>query len=109
PRLRFESGLVRVEGPMLAALDQLSAAGVRPALVSDAGADDVVSWVRSPLRKRLDAVVFSYELGVRKPDARIYRRALDAIGARPDEAIFVGDGGSDEHRGARAVGMQTVL
>jgi putative hydrolase of the HAD superfamily len=108
-RRRFELGLVRVESSILAALDRLRAAGIRIALVSDAGADDVVSWARSPLRTRLDAAVFSYELGVRKPDARIYRRALDAVGARPHESIFVGDGGSDEHRGARAVGMHTVL
>jgi putative hydrolase of the HAD superfamily len=108
-RRRFESGLVGVEGSILAALDRLRAAGIRTALVSDAGADDVLSWARSPLQARLDATVFSYELGVRKPDARIYRRALEAVGAKPHETVFVGDGGSDEHRGARAVGMHTVL
>jgi putative hydrolase of the HAD superfamily len=58
---------------------------------------------------RFDAVVFSYQLGVRKPDARIYRRALEEIGVAPGEAIFVGDGGSDEHRGAQALGIATVL
>jgi putative hydrolase of the HAD superfamily len=94
---------------MLAALDRLRAAGIRTALVSDAGADDVESWHRSPLRERFDAIVFSYELGIRKPDARIYHRALDSIDTRPAEAIFVGDGGSEEHRGAREVGMKTVL
>jgi len=108
-RRRFEHALVRVEVPILAALDRLSAAGVRSALVSDAGADDVFSWPRSPLRDRLHAVVFSYQLGVRKPDPRIYKHALDTLGARPQETLFVGDGGSDEHRGARAVGMHTVL
>ena len=109
-RRRFESGLVhQVDSAILAALDRLSAAGIRTALVSDAGADDVASWPRSPLRARLDAVVFSYELGVRKPDSRIYRHALDALGAQARDCIFVGDGGSDEHRGARAVGLQTVL
>ena len=108
-RRRFEAGLTGIEGGMLDALDRLRAAGVRTALVSDAGADDVESWQRSPLHERLDTVVFSYQLGVRKPDSRIYERALDTIDVRPGEAIFVGDGGSDEHRGARAVGMKTVL
>jgi putative hydrolase of the HAD superfamily len=108
-RRRFEVALVGIETTILAALDRLAAAGVRTALVSDAGADDVASWTRSPLRERLDAAVFSYQLGVRKPDPRIYRHALNAIGARPEETLFVGDGGSDEHRGARAVGMQSVL
>jgi putative hydrolase of the HAD superfamily len=108
-RRRFETGLMAVEDATLAALDRLRAAGIRTALVSDAGADDVESWQRSPLRERLDAAVFSYQLGVRKPDARIYQRALSFIDTRSGDAIFVGDGGSDEHRGARAVGMKTVL
>jgi putative hydrolase of the HAD superfamily len=108
-RRRFETGLVDVEEGMLAALDRLRAAGIGTALVSDAGADDLESWERSPLPARFDAIVFSYQMGVRKPDARMYRRALEIVGAEPADAIFVGDGGSDEHRGARAVGMKTVL
>jgi putative hydrolase of the HAD superfamily len=108
-RRRIEHGLVAIEPGILGALDRLRAAGIRTALVSDAGFDDVECWDRSPLRARLDAIAFSYELGVRKPDARIYQHALDALGVAPRDALFVGDGGSDEHRGARAVGMQTVL
>lgn len=108
-RRRFEAGLFGIEDGMLNALDRLRAAGIRTALVSDAGADDVESYPRSPLCGRLDAVVFSYQVGVRKPDARIYQRALDEVAVAPADAIFVGDGGSDEHRGARALGMKTVL
>jgi putative hydrolase of the HAD superfamily len=108
-RRRFETGLMAIEDPILAALKKLRAMGIRTALVSDAGADDVESWHRSPLCAHLDAVVFSYQVGVRKPDARIYERALEIIDVRGCDAIFVGDGGSDEHRGARALGMQTVL
>ena len=106
---RFELGLVQIEKPILEALDRLRAAGVRTALVSDAGADDVESWESSPLRSRLDATIFSYQLGIRKPDARIYAQALNAVGVRAEDALFVGDGGSDEHRGARAVGIAPVL
>jgi len=108
-RRRFEAALVDIEPGILMALDRLRSSGVRIALVSDAGADDVESWERSPLHNRFDATVFSYRLGVRKPDARIYRHALEAIGVQPEEALFVGDGGSDEHRGARAVGIVPVL
>jgi putative hydrolase of the HAD superfamily len=106
---RFELGLVHIDRPILDALDRLRAAGVRTALVSDAGADDVESWDRSPLCSRLDATVFSYQIGVRKPDARIYAHALNAVGVRAEDALFVGDGGSDEHRGARAVGIGPVI
>lgn len=108
-RRRFETGLVEIERGMLIALDRLRAAGVRTALGSDAGADDVESWPRSPFGPRFDAIVFSYQVGIRKRDARIYQHALDAVGVAPGDAIFVGDGGSDELHGARAVGMSTVL
>jgi putative hydrolase of the HAD superfamily len=105
----FELGLVEVEPLILDSLDRLRAAGIRTGLVSDAAADDVESWDRSPLVARLDAVVFSYQVGIRKPDARIYQMALDALGTSPSDALFVGDGGSNEHRGARDLGMRTVL
>ena len=35
---------------------------------------------------RLDAVVFSYLLGVRKPDARIYKEALGRWASRPSSS-----------------------
>jgi putative hydrolase of the HAD superfamily len=108
-RRRFELGLTGIDSRILDSIDRLRAAGIRTALVSDAGADDVEGWERSPLRTRFDATVFSFKVGFRKPDPRIYRHALDTIGIEPADAIFVGDGGSDEHRGARAVGMKAVL
>jgi putative hydrolase of the HAD superfamily len=108
-RKRFELGLVGIEQSILNALDRLRRAGIRIGVVSDAGADDIESWERSPLKKQLDAAVFSYQLGVRKPDPRIYKHGLEALGARAQDTLFVGDGGSDEHRGARAVGMRPVL
>lgn len=108
-RRRIEHGIVRPDGSVLGALDRLRAAGVRVALVSDAGFDDVECWPASRLAERMDAVVFSYEIGIRKPDRRIYEHALAAVGVEASDAIFVGDGGSDEHRGARALGMGTVL
>jgi putative hydrolase of the HAD superfamily len=106
---RFELGLTRIEQPILDALDRLRTANIRTILVSDAGADDVESWDQSPLRPRLDAVLFSYKLGFRKPDPRIYAHALDVAGVHAKDAVFVGDGGSDEHRGARAAGISPVL
>jgi len=108
-RRRFEMALLGVEAPIVDALDRLRTAGLRTALVSDAGADDVEWWDRSPLCTRFDVEVFSYKVGVRKPDPRIYRHALDQLGVAPEDAIFVGDRGSDEHRGARAAGVQSVL
>jgi putative hydrolase of the HAD superfamily len=108
-RRRFEMGLINVEESVLEALDQLRAARIRTALVSDAGWDDIESWPQSPLRSKIDVSIFSCRVGYRKPDPRIYRHALAELGVSAADAVFVGDGGSDEHAGARAVGMKTVL
>ncbi|HEU5156191.1 MAG TPA: HAD family phosphatase [Streptosporangiaceae bacterium] len=54
-----------------------------------------------------DAVVISSEVGLRKPDERIYRHAAAALGLDPGECVFVDD---IEHniRAAEAVGMVGV-
>ena len=44
-----------------------------------------------------------------KPEEGIYRHALARMRAAPEESVFIGDGGSDEHRGAKRLGMRTVL
>jgi putative hydrolase of the HAD superfamily len=106
---RFDAALVDVEPATVDAVARLRSAGVRTVLVSNACAGEIDAWPRSPLAPHFDATVFSCRVGVAKPDRGIYEHALSLAGARPDEAIFVGDGGSDEHRGARAVGLATAL
>jgi putative hydrolase of the HAD superfamily len=108
-RRRFKIGLTAIDEAILNAIDRLRNAGIRTAIVSDAGVDDMENWHYSPLRSRVDVAVFSFEVGFRKPDPRIYKRALAALGVSASEAIFVGDGGSDEHAGARALGIGAVL
>jgi len=56
----------------------------------------------------LDAVALSYEIGCAKPEAAIYRAAVDGLGVPPESCLYVGDGGSDELTGAAALGMTTV-
>jgi putative hydrolase of the HAD superfamily len=60
------------------------------------------------LRERLDTIVFSSDLGVRKPRPEIFRRALDELRVAPERALFVGDRLRADIQGARAVGMRTV-
>ncbi len=54
-----------------------------------------------------DSVISSKELGVRKPDPRIYQAALQQLGITPSEAIFVGHN-AVELAGAREIGLKTV-
>jgi putative hydrolase of the HAD superfamily len=54
-----------------------------------------------------DSITPSNEVGVQKPDPRIYKIALNQLGLEPDQAVFVGHN-STELEGARNVGMKTV-
>jgi len=46
--------------------------------------------------------------GCKKPDPRIFQAALDALGAAPGEAVFVGDSQRRDMAGARGMGMRHV-
>ncbi|HKQ98651.1 MAG TPA: HAD family hydrolase, partial [Candidatus Polarisedimenticolia bacterium] len=54
------------------------------------------------------AAIWSFRVGVAKPDPAIYRAASEALGVPPDTCVFVGDGNAAELDGARAVGMRAV-
>ena len=54
-----------------------------------------------------DAIIISAEVGVMKPDARIFHIALQSLGVQPVEAVFVDDFAHNV-AGARAVGMQAI-
>ncbi len=60
------------------------------------------------LAPSIGVAIDSTIIGCKKPDARIFRAALDALGAVPDEAVFVGDSPSRDMAGARALGMRHV-
>jgi putative hydrolase of the HAD superfamily len=59
------------------------------------------------IAERLDVALFSSEVGRRKPDPEIFRRALDALDVGASEALFVGDTLASDIAGAAALGMRT--
>jgi putative hydrolase of the HAD superfamily len=61
------------------------------------------------LESLVDFIVVSSEVGVRKPDPRIFQVALDRAGAAPSEAVYVGDQVEDDVRGAERMGIRPVL
>ncbi|HEX9312248.1 MAG TPA: HAD family hydrolase [Actinomycetota bacterium] len=106
------SNSITVEPEVLAALDELRRAGYRMGLVSNISLrPDLMraDLERMGLAQYLDATVFSSEVGVRKPDPRIFQEALDRLGVEPPETVFVGDRLYDDVSGAQAVGMRSVL
>lgn len=59
------------------------------------------------LDSHFDAIIISAEIGVMKPDPRIYRHALRALGCEPGEALFVDDLPANV-TGAREAGLNAL-
>lgn len=60
------------------------------------------------LTRYFDAVVFSFTLGVEKPDARLFEHALELLRVEPAEALHVGDRLREDVEGALGAGMAAV-
>lgn len=56
----------------------------------------------------VDELITSEEVGVLKPDARIYQVALARLGASPAQTVMVGDNWQADVVGALAVGIRPV-
>jgi len=63
---------------------------------------------REGIAPLFETVVVSDEVGWRKPKSLIFETALERLGVRPAEALFVGDRADIDVIGARGVGMPSV-
>lgn len=93
----------------LQTLATLRARRLKIALISDCADEVPVLWGRTSLAPMIDITTFSCVVGIRKPDARIYRITTDQLGVEPQSCLYVGDGGGQELSGAQKVGMHPVL
>jgi putative hydrolase of the HAD superfamily len=90
---RLDAQMWTISDPaMLAWHDQLKAHGIRTAILSNMG-DSVLenierefAWIHG-----FDVQVWSFQLGMAKPDAGIYQHALEKLETRPEETLFLDD------------------
>jgi len=106
---RFRRCLVDVDKDLLEVLSVLRSHGKKIGLISNADVTEVAGWKDSSLRQLFDAAIFSCYVGYMKPEKEIYEECLRTLEVSPEEAIFVGDGGSNELKGAKELGMTTVM
>jgi len=62
-------------------------------------------FAASPITSYFQAVVISEEVGVAKPDPRIFAPALEKIGVAAGEVLYVGDSVTSDMAAARNAGM----
>jgi epoxide hydrolase-like predicted phosphatase len=80
----------------------------KTALLSNAWDDlRLVIEERWKIADAFDEIFISAEVGLAKPDPRVYRLVLDKLIVEPEEAIFVDDF-PENVEAARALGMQAI-
>lgn len=61
------------------------------------------------LDKYFDDMIFSSDVGLRKPHPRVFKMALFNLGAEGGSSMYVGNSLQFDVRGAKSVGMRAVL
>jgi HAD superfamily hydrolase (TIGR01549 family) len=91
-------------------VEELPRAGWRLGIVTNGEADNQLGKIeRTGLDRLVDSVAVSGALGVRKPDAEIFRIAAEGAGcALADGGWMVGDNAHADVGGGAAVGLRTV-
>jgi len=80
----------------------------RVCLISNAWSGLRAFITRQKFDDIFDAMVISAEVGLTKPDPRIYRLALSKLGALPAESVFIDDVAINVEA-ARSIGMAGIL
>ena len=106
---RWDARLWTVENPSMVAWQlKLKQRGLLTAILSNIG-DDVLANVEREFAwiHRFDVLVWSYQLGIAKPDPAIYRHTLAQLGTLPEETLFIDDK-RENVEAAEALGIQSI-
>lgn len=99
----------RVPDGLVDALDAIRADGWAVGVVSNSEGRLAELFARLDVARLFDVVIDSARVGLQKPDPRIFHRATDALGVRPDEAVYLGDIPAVDVDGAHAAGLSAIL
>jgi HAD superfamily hydrolase (TIGR01509 family) len=90
-------------------LEALASRGLRLAVVTNnVLREQQLKLARCGLAPFVEALVTSEEVGVQKPDPKIFQTALDRIGVSAPDATMVGDAWATDIEGARRAGVRPV-
>ncbi|KAI8319555.1 HAD-superfamily hydrolase [Martensiomyces pterosporus] len=94
---------------VLKVLKYLRRKGIKLGVVSnmDEGGENVLKDMG--IREYFDFVLKSITVGVEKPDPRIFRCALDAVGIPAYDTLHVGDNVRLDYEAAKRVGMEALV
>lgn len=107
-RMRYVAIRLTATPDVLDTLAAFRERGWQLGLVSNCAAETPVLWPRQAMAAYFDALGFSSEFGVCKPDPAIYLKVCRDLNVEAADCVFVGDGGSKELPAAAALGMHAI-
>jgi putative hydrolase of the HAD superfamily len=107
-RMRQKEELfTHIEPQLLRMVEGLRRRHVKLGVISNCFAEDVAGWPQCALARHFNCAVFSFDVGLAKPDPAIFLEATRRLGVDERDTWFIGDGADDELSGADAVGLRT--
>jgi putative hydrolase of the HAD superfamily len=106
---RLDVRMWTTESPAMVAWHRrLKQHGIKTAILSNMG-DTVLASIQQAFAwlQDFDVLVWSFELGIVKPDPAIYRHTLEKLGTRAEETLFIDDRPVNTDA-ARALGMTAI-
>lgn len=98
------AGWLNTDPDSLSLIEELHRRDVPLALLSNASSTFGRAVEREPWARWFEHLLFSGDLGVAKPDPRIWRILTDALDAAPEECVFFDDR-AENVEGARRAGL----
>jgi len=108
-RWLHEGRFNRVFKDTIPALEALAAMGMPMAIISNFGRELPELLARFRLLHFFDPVIVSAEVGIAKPDPRIFGLLAEKLGIPRQRLLYVGDHIGDDIEGARGAGLDAVL
>ena len=97
-----------VESNIIDMLSALKAEGYKIGLISNCSPEEIGGLKDSALYSYFDTVVLSCDVGMAKPDIKIYEHCLSLLDESASDCCYIGDGGSNELQGAKEAGMMPL-
>lgn len=90
-------------------LEELKSSGIRLGMITNGFTDFQMANIRAlGIASYFDEILISEKENLRKPDKRIFQRALSRLGATAKEAVFVGDHPLNDVAAASLAGLISV-
>lgn len=91
-----------------ATIKSIKKKGYQLALMSNCSSAVSSLWPKQILHKYFDTSILSCQVGLAKPDPKIYALVCKKLSVKPHQCVYVGDGGDGELTAASECGMTPI-